>query len=141
MKSETVETEPVDRNGAPIRAKSVTSWQVPDASQYAYAPFVVESPEVQGRQLAVSGADALSGMTAEAAAAALLPKELVVELVEEEEPQLVGPIVLDGATDPSGAANAAPGESGPRGGKRRGRLKAGLRQNAPPTVTETVAVT
>lgn len=145
LKSETVETEPVARNGAPIRAKSVASWQVPDASQYAYAPFVVESPEVQGRQLAVSGADALSNMTAEAAAAVLLPKELVVEVAEEEEPQLVGPIVLDGATDPSNAANAAPGESGTpvvqNGEENTAGAQGSANQNAPPTTTETVPVT
>ncbi len=83
LKSETVETEPVNGEGEPLPTTLVASWQVPDASQYAYAPFVVESSEVQGRQLAVAGAEALSDMTAEEAANMLLPKELAVNVLEE----------------------------------------------------------
>ena len=64
-------------------AKTVLFWTVPASANYAYAPFLVDALD-GGMELAVKDASPLSSLTAEEAAAKLLPSQIEVALKDHE---------------------------------------------------------
>ena len=81
--SKTVETDPVDENGQVVQRKEIAAWEVPDQDAYEYSIYVTDALDGSGRELTLASTDPLANMTAEEAAEALLPKQLLVALNEE----------------------------------------------------------
>ena len=119
LKSETVETSPVepapDAEPTPsdtAPAKQVSSWDVPGQESYDYSLYVTDTADGSGRQLALASLAPLADMSAEEAAAALLPKQVVVTLAAEPANGAAQGGADESAPSDEAAANAASPDEG-----------------------------